>query len=82
MFSHLLRHSLAPLVLLLLLGGCASFSPDGGMLAVNEITAPALGGQAEAIRTPEHAEDARLRVKALLRPPLSADRAVRVAHPQ
>ena len=79
MFSHLLRHSLAPLVLLLLLGGCASFSPDGGMLAVNEITAPALGGQAEAIRTPEHAEDARLRVKALLRPPLSADRAVRVA---
>jgi outer membrane protein TolC len=96
MFTHVLRHALAPLRrcharrvgtmrlvpslgAVLLLGGCASFSPDGGMLAVNEITAPALGGQAEAIRTPEHAEDVRLRVKALLRRPLSADRAVQVA---
>jgi outer membrane protein TolC len=66
-------------MLVSILGGCASFSPDGGLLAVNDITGPALGQEAEAIRTPDHAESARSRVTALLRQPLSADRAVRVA---
>jgi len=64
---------------LLLVSGCASFAPDGGLGAVSDITAPALGGPAEAIRTPEQAESARGRVKALLRPVLSADRAVQIA---
>src|SRR5262245_26546720 len=67
------------LVPLLVLSGCASFSPDSGMLAVNEIAAPALGADAEAIRTPGQAENARARVQSLLRRPLTADRAVQVA---
>jgi outer membrane protein TolC len=64
---------------LVLLGGCASFSSDGGLVAVNDITAPALGENAVAVRTPEQAAIASHRVKTLLRQPLSADRAVQIA---
>lgn len=64
---------------LLFLAGCASFSPDGGLVSVNDIAGPALGHDAVALRTPEDAENARARVKALLRQPLSADRAVQIA---
>jgi outer membrane protein TolC len=67
------------LAALALLAGCAGFSPDGGMLAVNTITAPALGQEAAALRTPDDAAAADARVRALLRQPLSADRAVQVA---
>lgn len=67
------------LAALFLLGGCASFSSDGGLMAVNEITAPALGETAVAVRAPEQAEIANHRVGALLRQPLSADRAVQIA---
>ena len=63
----------------LILGGCASFSPDGGLVAVNTITAPALGQETVAVRTPEQAEAISLRVKALLPKPLTADRAAQVA---
>ena len=63
----------------LVLGGCASFSPDGGLVSVNAITAPALGQEAVAVRTPEQAEAVSLRVKALLRKPLTADRAAHIA---
>ena len=52
-FGHLVA---ALLLGALLLGGCASFSPDGGLVAVNAITAPALGQEAVAVRTPEQAE--------------------------
>lgn len=62
-----------------LLAGCASFSPDGGLTGVNEIAAPALGQNAQAIRTPEDAAAAAARLKALLRRPLSADRAAQIA---
>jgi len=64
---------------LLLLAGCASFSPDGGLIGVNDITSPALAQNAVTLRTPEDAHAARTRVKALLRQPLSADRAVQIA---
>lgn len=63
----------------LVLGGCASFSPDGGLVSVNAITAPALGQETIAVRTPEQAEVVSLRVKALLRKPLNADRAAHIA---
>jgi outer membrane protein TolC len=69
----------AAMLAMLLLGGCAGFSPDGGLVAVNAITAPSLGVETTALRTPEQAEAARLRVKALLRQPLNADRAVSIA---
>ncbi len=64
---------------LLLLAGCATFSPDGELGAVNAITGPALGQDAVALRTPEDAASAAARVKALLRKPLTADRAVQIA---
>jgi outer membrane protein TolC len=64
---------------LLLLAGCASFSPDGGLGAVNAITGPAIGQDVVALRTPDDAANAEAQVKALLRRPLTADRAVQVA---
>jgi len=63
----------------LVLGGCASLSPDGGLVSVNALTAPALGQEAVAVRTPKQAETVSLRVKALLRKPLTADRAAQIA---
>jgi outer membrane protein TolC len=69
----------AALAGLLLLAGCASFSPDGGLGAVNAITGPAVGTDAVALRTPEDAANAEAQVKALLRKPLTADRAVQIA---
>ena len=72
------RHA-AILSSLLFLAGCASFSPDGGLVAVNDITAASLGENAVALRTPEQAEAARQRVKAVLRLPLTADRSVQIA---
>jgi outer membrane protein TolC len=75
--SHL--RGAAALAALLVLAGCAGFSPDGGFIGVNDITGPALGQNAVTLRTPEDAQAARARVKALLRQPLSADRAVQIA---
>lgn len=71
--------SAVALLTALSLGGCASFSADGGLTSVNAITSPSLGQETSAIRTPEQAHAASLRVKELLRKPLSADRAVHVA---
>jgi outer membrane protein TolC len=61
------------------LGGCANFAPDGGMEGVREAAGPALAGDVAAQRTPEDAEAAREAARALLKRPLSADSAVRVA---
>ena len=49
---------------LLLLTGCAAFSPDGGLVAVNDITRRRLPQDAVALRTPE---DARSRARAASR---------------
>jgi len=72
------RHA-AALAAALLLSACAGFLPDGGLAGVDAITAPALGHSAVTLRTPDDAAQARARVNALLRQPLSADRAVQVA---
>lgn len=69
----------AALAALLALAGCASFSADGGLSGVNNITGQALAQDAVKVRSPADAEAARARVKALLKQPLSADRAVQVA---
>jgi outer membrane protein TolC len=63
----------------LLLTACAAFSPDGGMAAVKGIVGPELGHDAERLRTDESAAAARATVKTLLKRPLTADSAVRVA---
>lgn len=79
--TRTLKHAyrLAILGSFLALAGCASFSPDGGLVAVNDITAASLGHETVAVRTPEQAEAAQERVRLLLRQPLSADRAMQVA---
>ena len=56
------------------LGGCAGFSPDGGLDAVAQMTAERTG---QDLRLPGLGAEAEL--DALLKQPLSADRAVRVA---
>jgi outer membrane protein TolC len=62
-----------------LLAGCAAFSPDGGMSAVQDIAGAALEKQVVALRSPDDADVARDRVRRLLKAPLSADGAVQVA---
>ena len=69
----------AALAGLLLLTGCASFSPDGGLTGVNDITGQALAQGAVRLRSPADADAARAKVRTLLRQPLSADRAVQIA---
>ena len=69
----------AVLVLPLLLGACASFSPDGGMDDVAQAVRRETGKQVVKIASPEDAERVRERVAGLLAQPLSADNAVQVA---
>ena len=53
-----------------MLAGCAAFSPNGGMDAVQGIVGSALNKDVVALRTPEDAEIARAGVVGLLRLPL------------
>src|SRR5688572_19452768 len=61
------------------LSACQTFSPDGGMSVVADVAGPALRTDVVELNTPEEDAAARARVKALLRRPLSADAAVRIA---
>ena len=61
------------------LSECAGFSPDGGMSVASSIAAEELEKDTVAIRTPEDATSARIRVADLLRRPLTADAAVQIA---
>lgn len=63
----------------LLLSGCASFSPDGGMSVVTAAVSQDLGKQAVALRTPDEAASARAATARLLSKPLTADAAVQIA---
>lgn len=63
----------------LLLSGCASFSPDGGMGVVTATVSQDLGKDAVALRTPEETASARSVTARLLAKPLSADAAVQIA---
>ena len=61
------------------LAGCASFSPDGGMGKVSELTRERAGQAIVAQRSQADADMARARVAELLKEPLTADGAVEVA---
>ncbi len=64
----------------LLLGGCASFSEDGGTRNVNEaLNSRGLTQQAPWIRSEQDAAQASDKVRALLEKPLTADDAVQIA---
>jgi outer membrane protein TolC len=62
-----------------LLGGCASFSRDGGFDDVSDMTAGRMSQSPQWVRTPQDAERARESVKRLLAQPLTADAAVEIA---
>ncbi len=69
----------AAMLVAVTLGGCASFSPDGGMGAVSGVAAAALGQDARKVDTQEAAEAAGGRVRRLLASKLSADAVVEIA---
>jgi outer membrane protein TolC len=60
-------------------GGCAAFSPDGGMATVNGIVAPAFSGEVVKVGGEDLAGEAHARAANLLTSTLSADAAVRIA---
>lgn len=62
-----------------LLGGCRTFSPDGGMGPVAGFIGGTLNKNVVAVRTPEDDILARGVVESLLKRPLTADAAVQVA---
>ncbi|MGJ4916591.1 TolC family protein [Bradyrhizobium sp. HKCCYLRH2060] len=70
---------LAALAAALALAGCASFSPDGGMGAVADITGHTTGKEVASVRGDDDAERVRTATRRLLARPLSADAAVQVA---
>jgi outer membrane protein TolC len=61
------------------LGGCASFSPDGGFGAVEQLTKDRVGQVPAYQRTAERTGAAGARVAELLKQPLTADSAVEIA---
>ena len=63
----------------LILAGCASFSPDGGMGKVAELTKERTGQSVTMQRSAKEADTAQARVSEVLRQPLTADAAVEVA---
>jgi len=63
----------------LLLAGCASFSPDGGFDRVTELTKERTGQAPTYQRSAQDADNARARVDELLKQPLTAESAVEVA---
>ncbi|WP_315784030.1 TolC family protein [Bradyrhizobium sp. SZCCHNPS1003] len=70
---------LAALAAALALAGCASFSPDGGMSAVADITGHTTGKEVASVRGNDDAERVHAATRRLLARPLSADAAVQVA---
>jgi outer membrane protein TolC len=65
--------------LMLVLSGCASFSPDGGMSTVQAIATTELGKEVGRIQSDADAAEVDARMKALLRGTLSIDNAAQIA---
>lgn len=63
----------------LTLAACKTFSPDGGMDLVADVTAQEIRKDVAAIKNADDAQIVRERVAELLKKPLSADRAVQIA---
>jgi outer membrane protein TolC len=63
----------------LVLAGCASFSPDGGMGKVSDLTKERTGQAVSAQRSEQEADTARSRISEILKQPLTADTAVELA---
>lgn len=73
------RGPLAALLGALMLSGCTSFSPDGGMSVVATVASETINKEVVSIRTVDDVERARSAVQALLRRSLTVDAAVQIA---
>ncbi len=73
------RSAYATVLLAILLSGCASFSPDGGMTVVANVAGEIIGKDVLSIRTEDDAERAKGFVQGLLRRNLTVDTAVQIA---
>ena len=71
--------ALAAVVVGVALGGCATFSPDGGMNDVHRLAQERIGAPARALQSPTEAGGRDAAVRALLGKPLTADGAVEAA---
>jgi outer membrane protein TolC len=67
------------LLAVLVLGGCATFSPDGGFALAEKTARDRLNKDAQWVRSESQREEMEKRVTELLAQPLSADDAVQVA---
>jgi len=65
--------------MILMLSGCANFTPDGGMSRVQTATTAALGKDVARIQTDAEAAETEARVRALLTSGLSAEKSVQIA---
>ncbi len=74
-----LKRTIAVLTGALMLGACSTFSPDGGMSVVANVTDQGLHKDVVAIRTQDDASSAHARVQHLLKRSLTADTAVQIA---
>ncbi|TCV90303.1 TolC family protein [Sulfurirhabdus autotrophica] len=70
---------LAGITLVALLGGCATFSPDGGFNSVESVAKEHLGKEVKWVKTDEDRQKVYAQVTAILAKPLTADDAVQVA---
>ncbi len=73
------RRFVPVLLVALALGGCATFTPDGGMQAVATQVSTTIGADAVKIASQDEAMLATGRVKTLLAKPLTANSAVQIA---
>ena len=62
-----------------MLGGCATYSPDGGLGVTREIASRELRQDVVRVREPADSDRVKSRVTALLRSPLTVDTAVQIA---
>ncbi len=74
-----MKHPIACAIAILLLGGCASFSPDGGFDTVTTATRERLGKDTRIVRNEADMAALAATIAPLLNTPLSADSAVQVA---
>jgi outer membrane protein TolC len=74
-----MKYPIACAVATLLLGGCASFSPDGGFDTVTNVTRERLGTETRIARNETDIAALAETIAPLLKPALSVDRAVQVA---
>ncbi|MDH5537551.1 MAG: RND transporter, partial [Betaproteobacteria bacterium] len=71
--------TLAFAIAVLFLGGCASFSDDGGFGAVESLTRSRIKQDVKWVKTEQDAEQVRATVRKLIATPLTADAAAQIA---